>query len=160
MRFSLGDFFLFDIDKANKLREYSEKVYKELGRYFDSKSYSCLVEEMVVDLICDLWSKEKKTKRPIYHEDKLVKVFRHDIEPSYRLYHILFVEILLPDSFVECSEQEAIKMIADTMISYFTETPLPLKIRKSFDKERFIADLRTFFDSYKGIDIGCDQRTK
>jgi hypothetical protein len=65
------------------------------------------------------------------------------------MYHLLFVDIPLPDEFAICREEYAVPMIGETMVKYFTETPLPMKIRKSFDKERFIADLQQFFDSYK-----------
>ena len=160
MNVSLHDLLFFDLDSASRLRRVVDRVDDNLSVFLKDKVYSFLVEEIVIELVCDVWMDAKIRKRPIYFEDKYVKVFRQHIEPTYRMYHLLMVAIRLPDSFAECNEQEAIKMIADTMISYFTETPLPLKIRKSFDKERFIADLRTFFDSYKGIDIGSDQGTK
>lgn len=160
MEFDLGlngDSHIFQL-----FGELGKNLFHSMSSFFSQRSYTPGVNHIVVKLYWESTVYIRIYRRPRYIEDKYVKVFPQykEKEPTHHMFHVLFVEIRLPDSFVGCNEQEAIKMIADTMISYFTETPLPLKIRKSFDKERFIADLRTFFDSYKGIDIGSDQGTK
>lgn len=122
-----------------------------LSSFFKERTYSKMVEEINIDLYCfQTPFRLKHHIRPIYHEDKTVKVFPRDknSDATFRMYHLLFVDIPLPDEFATCNEEEAVPMIGDTLVKYFAETPLPLKIRKSFDKDRFIADLQTFFDNY------------
>lgn len=42
-------------------------------------------------------------------------------------------------------------IIARTTLEYVSTVPLPVKIRKSFNRELFVSDLREFF-----VSIGCD----
>ena len=93
----------------------------------------------------------KHHTRPIYHEDKTAKVFPHDKnnDATFRMHHLLFVDIPLPDEFATCSDEEAVAMIGETMVNYFKNVALPVKIRNSFDKERFVSDLQLFFSTYK-----------
>jgi hypothetical protein len=60
----------------------------------------------------------------------------------------MFIDVPLPDAFSASNTCDAIKIIEETLVRYFTEIPLPVKIRKSFDKERFISDLQSFFANY------------
>ena len=124
---------------------------KCLSSYFMERTYSPMVEEINIDLYCfQTPFRLKHHIRPRYHEDKTVKILPRDkkCDATFRMYHLLFVDIPLPDEFATCSEEEAVPMIGQTLVKYFTETPLPLKIRKSFDKDRFIADLQLFFSNY------------
>ena len=119
--------------------------------FFQNKSYSNKVDEINVDLVYSRYYQAPYRKRPIYHEDKTVKVFPHDKnnDATFRMYHLLFVDIPLPEEFVTCSEEEAVAMIGETMVNYFKNVALPVKIRNSFDKERFVSDLQSFFSTYE-----------
>ena len=111
-----------------------------------------MVDEINIDLYCfQTPFRLKHHTRPIYHEDKTVKVFPHDknSDATFRMYHLLFVDIPLPDEFATCSDEEAVAIIGETMVNYFKNVALPVKIRNSFDKERFVSDLQSFFSTYK-----------
>jgi hypothetical protein len=108
-----------------------------------------MVNEIVIDMICSIGFRMPYRKRPIYHEDKLIKVDPRHSDLTYRFYHLMFIDILLPDVFSTSSTTDSLKIIEDTLVSYFKNVSLPTKVRKSFDKERFIADLQQFFESYK-----------
>ena len=139
---------LFDINTGNRHRHTFEEMAKAMYSYFESRTYSPIVNRVVIDMICSIEYKMPYRKKPIYHEDKLTKLNSGGNDVTYRLYHLMFIDIPLPDEFATCSEEEAVPMIGQTLVKYFTETPLPLKIRKSFDKDRFIADLQLFFSNY------------
>ena len=139
---------LFDINTGNRHRHTFEEMAKAMYTYFESRTYSPMVNRVVIDMICSIVYKMPHRKKPIYHENKQIKLFSGGNDVAYRLYHLMFIDIPLPDEFATCSEEEAVPMIGDTLVKYFAETPLPLKIRKSFDKDRFITDLQTFFDNY------------
>jgi hypothetical protein len=146
MEFILKTVFDYNLERKRKI---VQDIGNQLRSVLSIRSYSKMVEEINIDLY---WTPNAiKVRRPIYHEDKTVKVFPHDKnnDATFRMYHLLFVDIPLPEEFVTCSEEEAVPMIGQTLMKYFTETPLPLKIRNSFDKERFISDLQSFFATYK-----------
>ena len=145
MDFILKTVFDYNLERKRKI---VHVIGNHLRSVFSIRSYSKMVEEINIDLY---WTPIPiKCRRPVYHEDKTVKVLPRDknSNATFRMYHLLFVDIPLPDEFATCSEEEAVPMIGDTLVKYFAETPLPLKIRKSFDKDRFIADLQLFFSNY------------
>lgn len=139
---------VFDVNVGKKHRNNFEKMSKALQSYFMERTYSSMLNEMVIDMICSIEFRMKYRKKPVYYEDKLIKVDPGYSDATFRMYHLLFVDIPLPDEFATCSVDNAVAMIGDTMVKYFTEVNLPVKIRKSFDKDRFVADLKAFFDSY------------
>lgn len=149
MKFILKD--VFDIDTGNRHRCNFEKMSNVLCSFFKERTYSPMVNEIVIDMICSIGFRMPYRKRPIYHEDKLIKVDPRHSDLTYRLYHLMFIDVPLPDAFSTCNPSDAIRIIEETLVRYFIDVPLPVKIRKSFDKERFIADLQEFFDSYKPI---------
>ena len=145
MEFILKTVFDYNLEQKRKIVHI---VGNQLRSVLSIRSYSKMVEEINIDLY---WTPDAmKCRRPIYHEDKTVKILPRDkkCDATFRMYHLLLVDIPLPDEFATCSEEEAVPMIGQTLVKYFTETPQPLKIRKSFDKDRFIADLQLFFSNY------------
>lgn len=146
MEFILKTVFDYNLERKRKI---VHAIGNQLRSVLSIRSYSKMVEEINIDLY---WTpKAIKVRRPIYHEDKTVKVFPHDKnnDATFRMYHLLFVDIPLPEEFVTCSEEEAVAMIGETMVNYFKNVALPVKIRNSFDKERFVSDLQSFFSTYK-----------
>ena len=117
--------------------------------FFCDKSYSIFVDKISIDLVYDRDSMLGCYKRMVYHEDKVIKPFAN-LDYTERLFHLLLVDIPLPDDFITCPYEESLIIVRDAVIGYFRETPLPVKLRKSFDMERFLADLTTFF---KRIDL-------
>ena len=142
---------VFDIQAGQKY-DIVALLDKCISSYFAKKTYSSMVEEINIDLYCfQTPFRLKYHKRPIYHEDKTEKIFPKDKKSdiTFRMYHLLYVDIPLPDEFVTCKEEDAVSIIGKTMVKYFTDVSLPMKIRKSFDKERFISDLQSFFANYE-----------
>lgn len=70
------------------------------------------------------------------------------------LYHVLQIDIDLNDvrkEFFETDKMGSYNIIARTTLEYVSTMPLPVKIRKTFDRDLFVNDLREFF-----VSIGCD----
>lgn len=146
MEFILKTVFDYNLERKRKI---VHVIGNQLRSMLSFKSYSEMVEEINIDLY---WTPNAlKVRRPIYHEDKTVKVFPHDknSDATFRMYHLLFVDIPLPEEFATCKDEEAVAMIGETMVNYFKNVALPVKIRNSFDKERFVLDLQSFFSTYK-----------
>lgn len=142
---------VFDI-QAGKKYDIVTLLDKCLSLFFSERTYSPMVEEINIDLYCFKTPfRLKHLSRPVYYEDKISKILPRDkkCDATFRMYHLLFVDIPLPDEFATCSEEDAVPMIGETMVRYFTDVALPVKIRKSFDKERFISDLQLFFTNYE-----------
>ena len=128
------------------VRESVSAINEKFERFFIDRGYSDMVDEVQIDLFC-LMRFMQPLKRPVYVEDSKGRLpYTTDSFPIHRK---LFVNIVIEpfESLVnaKCSEVSAI--IGREIIAYFEEVKLPLKIRKSFDKERFIEDLRKFFNS-------------
>jgi len=141
--------FLFDLEAVKKafliqlLREHAKSFFKD-------RVYSPLVENLTVEVVSFKKPfRQEGRKRPLYVEEEIISPGK-GFTKSCRLYHFLFINIPLPDEFITCPYEESLIIVRDAVIGYFRETPLPVKLRKSFDMERFLADLTTFF---KRIDL-------
>ncbi len=66
----------------------------------------------------------------------------------------LVYEIPLPESdFVKVSEEDLPTYIGKILLDILETQNAPVKIRKQFDRERFIADVRDFFVNVKGCKL-------
>lgn len=66
----------------------------------------------------------------------------------------LIYEIPLPESdFVKVSEDELPTYIGKVLLNVLETQNVPVKIRKQFDRNRFIADVRDFFVNVKGCKL-------
>lgn len=79
-------------------------------------------------------------------EDERGKTPCHDI--SWPIFRTLLVEVLFDpiEPLLLAKGPEVSTIIGREIITYFENVKLPMKIRKSFDKERFVEDLRLFFN--------------
>ncbi len=66
----------------------------------------------------------------------------------------LIYEIPLPErDFIKVSEEELPTFIGKILLEHLETHNVPTKIRKQFDRERFIADVRDFFVNVKGCKL-------
>lgn len=140
-----------DVDFINQSTKYDEIVLlgEQMDKVFSPIVYSHLVNRMNIELFCgELF---KPHSRPVYYEERFVKHPNNSELMSY-VYHELIIDIEIPDKmkFLLSTLKEGYRIIAQAMVKYFEEVKLPLKIRKSFDKDRFVCDLKAFF-----LSIGC-----
>ena len=127
------------------VRESVGAINEKLERLFIDKVYSDMVDEVQIDLFC-LMPFMKPLKRPVYVENSKGRMpYTTETFPIHRK---LFVNIVIKsfESLVAAKDSEVSEIIGREIIAYFEKVKLPMKIRKSFDKERFIDDLREFFN--------------
>ncbi len=66
----------------------------------------------------------------------------------------LFFEIPMPENeFVQVSDEDRPTYMAKALLKVLESQNAPTKIRKQFDRERFIADVRDFFVNVKGCKL-------
>ena len=66
----------------------------------------------------------------------------------------LFYEIPIPQSdFIKVSEKDMPTYIGKALLKVLETQNVPVKIRKQFDRERFISDVRDFFVNVKGCEL-------
>ena len=116
--------FGIEFNKTTK-REEIVRLQTNMEEFFAKKSYSPMVEQLQIKLFC-LPFCYLPYKRPMYYEDLALKSRGEVIEHVYKFL---------------CIVEKAI-------IDYFQNKPLPVKIRKSFDTQAFLDDIKAFFDSY------------
>ena len=82
-------------------------------------------------------------KRPRYTEDKRVMLDRALGEVHF--YKTLGVDVKLDfATFIKSDKEGGLKMVADAIIDRLNTMKYPAKV-KEFDKERFLNDLKNFF---------------
>ena len=66
----------------------------------------------------------------------------------------LFFEIPMPETeFIKVSDEDIPTYIGKALMKVLESQNVPTKIRKQFDRERFIADVRDFFVNVKGCKL-------
>lgn len=95
----------------------------------------------------------KARLRPKYIEGKVVKNWRdRDLDMYFSRELKINIDLNAHcKEFFEADKMGSYNIIARTTMEYVSTMPLPVKIRKTFDRELFVNDLREFFQS-----IGCD----
>ena len=79
----------------------------------------------------------------------------HDVTKAYEAYVMaLFFEIPMPETeFIKVSDEDRPTYIGKAIMQKLESQNVPTKIRKQFDRERFIADVRDFFVNVKGCKL-------
>ena len=128
--------FGIEFNKTSK-REEIIRLQTSMKDFFAKKSYSPKVEPF-----CYL-----PYKRPMYYEDLALKSRGEVIEHVYKF---LCADITIEnaDEYLNSDEVEGYQIVEKAIIDYFQNKPLPVKIRKSFDTQAFLDDIKAFFDSY------------
>ena len=71
----------------------------------------------------------------------------------YSLMALIYEIPLLDRDFIKVSEKELPTYIGKILLEHLETHDVPTKIRKQFDRERFIADVRDFFVNVKGCKL-------
>ena len=134
--------------KYRDLSDKAKQIGKELDTYISNKSY---VSDIALDEVA-LWfintENLKCRVRPDY------RAASDHIDPYNLNVMTLFYEIPLPESeFIKIPEDEMPTYIGKALLKVLESQNAPVKIRKRFDRERFISDVRDFFVNVKGCKL-------
>lgn len=133
----------------NDLIAKAEQIGIELDTYISNNSY---ISDIKLDRI-SLWFMNtenfKCRVRPRY-----VATVNHKSPQLERNVMTLFYEIPMPESeFIKIPEDELPTYIGKALLKVLESQNAPVKIRKQFDRERFISDVRDFFVNVKGCKL-------
>lgn len=125
-----------------------DRIGKELNEYLSGRCYitGMELEKVTFEFInTELF---KCRIRPIYMPI-------HDITKAYEAYVMaLFFEIPMPlAELTKVSRETTPTYIGKAIMQKLESQNVPTKIRKQFDRERFIADVRDFFVNVKGCKL-------
>ena len=138
--------FGIEFNKTTK-REEIHRLQISMEEFFATKSYSQMVEVMHLDLFC-LPFYYKPYKRPKYYEDLPLKLSSGEIVDHLHFFLCTSITIENAEEYLNSNEVDGYRIVEKTIIDYFQNNPLPVKIRKSFKTNAFLDDLKTFFDEF------------
>ena len=136
---------------------YKNTSVKKAELFFDELK-DCLADRVyTTDLLLDkiLFSFQnpelmRSRVRPSYTAVR--DMAKSPYEP-YSLMALIYEIPLLESDLVKVSDEELPTYIGKILLEHLETHDVPTKIRKQFDRERFIADVRDFFDNVKGCKL-------
>ena len=136
---------------------YKNTSVKKAELFFDELK-DCLADRVyTTDLLLDkiLFSFQnpelmRSRVRPSYRAVR--DMAKGPYEP-YSLMALIYEIPLLESDFVKVSDEELPTYIGKILLEHLETHDVPTKIRKQFDRERFIADVRDFFVNVKGCKL-------
>ncbi len=126
----------------------TKHIGKELNEYLSNKDYVTGIELTELSFKFINTQNFKCRVRPKY-------IPIHDVTKAYEAYVMaLFFEIPMPEvEFIKVSDEDRPTYIGKALMKVLESQDVPTKIRKQFDRERFIADVRDFFVNVKGCKL-------
>jgi hypothetical protein len=145
LSFSLQPYY-YDLYKEQI--DSAKNIGKELNEYLSGKSYATDLKLDRIELIFINTQGMKCRVRPYYIGISNLK------DPIEFNVMTLFYEIPMPEKeFVQVSDEDRPTYMAKALLEVLEAQNAPVKIRKQFDRERFIADVRDFFVNVKGCKL-------
>ena len=133
----------------DKLIEKTRHIGEELNEYLAGKCYVTDIELDELTLSFINTQNMKCRVRPQYRSIPDFKIVSPD---AYVM--ALFFEIPMPEAeFIKVSDEDRPTYIGKALMKVLESQNVPTKIRKQFDRERFIADVRDFFVNVKGCKL-------
>lgn len=145
MKILISPFYFGMVYNKTTVREDIHTISNDLNNFIANRSYSPMVDYLLITLYSEsIFS--KPLTRPKYIEDGIGRVVTTG--DTFPIHNELYVDIVInsSNSLVAAKGPEVSAIIGREIIVYFENVKLPMKIRKSFDKERFVEDLRGFFN--------------
>lgn len=84
----------------------------------------------------------------MYYDDLPLKLSSGEIIEHRHLYLCADITIENAEEYLNSNEVDGYRIVERSIIEYFHNNPLPVKIRKSFDTDAFLDDMKIFFDEY------------
>lgn len=137
-------YYIYDklIDKAKHIGE-------ELNEYLAGR---CYISDLKLDEVIFIFINTQNMKCRVRPDYRKASAPMDDWE-VYSLMRLYF-EIPMPEAeFIKVSDEDRPTYIGKAIMQKLESQNVPTKIRKQFDRERFIADVRDFFVNVKGCKL-------
>ena len=142
---------VFGIMTLTKILIVQKKKLKDLNDCLADRVYTT---DLQLDKILFSFQNPEAIKsrvRPSYRATR--DMVKDDPWGPYSLMTLIYEIPLLESDFVKVSEEELPTFIGKILLEHLETHNVPTKIRKQFDRERFIADVRDFFVRVKGCKL-------
>ena len=127
----------------------AEQMGMELDTYLSNNSY---ITDTTLDRV-SLWFMNTENFKCRVRPRYVATVNNNSPQLEHNLM-TLFYEIPMPESeFIKIPEEKLPTYIGKALLKVLESQNAPVKIRKQFDRERFISDVRDFFVNVKGCQL-------
>lgn len=136
---------------SNAIFNKADNLLKELN---DCLADSVYTADFQLDEIHFSFQNPKAIKsrvRPYYMAVRDME--KDDPWGPYSLMALIYEIPLLESDFIKISDEELPTYIGKILLEHLETHDVPTKIRKQFDRERFIADVRDFFINVKNCKL-------
>ena len=141
-------FQAFRYEYQDNIIKRAEEILNELDEYISDKTYVTNLQLEQVDFSFINAEAFKCRERPQY-----IAKANNSIPLLYNIMTLRY-EIPMPEAeFIKVSDEERPTYIGKALMKVLESQNVPTKIRKQFDRERFIADVRDFFVNVKGCKL-------
>lgn len=129
----------------------AEKLLEELN---DSLANGAYTSNLQLDIIRLSFQNPEALKSRVHPSYRAARDMEKD-DPwgPYSLMALKYEIPLLESDFIKVSEEELPTYIGKILLEHLETHDVPTKIRKQFDRERFISDVRDFFVHVKGCKL-------
>ncbi len=136
---------------SNAIFSKAEKLLEELNVCLVDRVYT---KDLQLDKIRFCFQNPEAIKSRVHPSYKAARDMEKD-DPwgPYSLMALKYEIPLLESDFIKVSDEELPTYIGKILLEHLETHDVPTKIRKQFDRERFIADVRDFFVCVKGCKL-------
>lgn len=137
--------------ETNEIFNKSERLLEELNNCLADRTYT--IDLQLDKILFSFQNPEAMLSRvrPSYRATRDME--KDDPWGPYSLMTLIYEIPLLESDFVKVSEETLPTYIGKILLEHLETHDVPVKIRKQFDRDRFIADVRDFFVNAKGCKL-------
>ena len=137
--------------ETNEIFNKSERLLEELNICLADRVYTTDLQLDEIHLSFQNPEAIKSRVRPYYMATRDME--KDDPWGPYSLMTLIYEIPLLENDFIKVSEDKLPTYIGKILLEHLETHDVPVKIRKQFDRDRFIADVRDFFVNVKGCKL-------
>ena len=137
--------------ETNEIFNKSERLLEELNICLADRTYT--IDLQLDKILFSFQNPEAMLSRvrPSYRATRDME--KDDPRGPYSLMTLIYEIPLLENDFIKVSEDKLPTYIGKILLEHLETHDVPVKMRKQFDRERFIADVRDFFVNVKGCKL-------
>lgn len=137
--------------ETNEIFNKAERLLENLNNCLIDRTYTTDLQLDEIHFSFQNPEAIKSRLRPYYMATRDME--KDDPWGPYSLMALIYEIPLLENDFIKVSEDKLPTYIGKILLEHLETHDVPVKIRKQFDRERFIADVRDFFVNVKGCKL-------
>ncbi len=137
--------------ETNEIFNKAERLLEDLNNCLTDRTYTTDLQLDEIHFSFQNPEAIKSRLRPYYMATRDME--KDDPWGPYSLMALIYEIPLLESDFVKVSEKTLPTYIGKILLEHLETHDVSVKIRKQFDRDRFIADVRDFFVNVKGCKL-------